>query len=327
MISGNELLFSETFQVFLIFSQTNNINQCALHAGLSPSSVSRHISNLEKIVGTELVERKRRPLQLTEEGKRLARALQEQVETMGGILSEIRNLNKSKPILKIAFIESFRRVSCRFIPEILPYVSKILSFCAHSTDHILNYLLSGQVDMIVTSDSLDEQTVKKSVLLRENTMLVIPKKNELANSNQLQWSNLQFIGCPFIRSYFNSNSGRSVDAFFNANAIKINNQIEVDNVGVKISLIAKGLGWSIIPQMSLYEYQDVLSEEVLKNVKILPTPYPKLYRQLYAIGSLNAPDKLYQLVVSKLSSALSKVIPEFEKKHKWWSAKDSITLF
>lgn len=326
MTSGYEALFSEAFRVFLLFCRTNSISACARSTGLSQSSVSRHILSLEKLLGTDLVQRKHRPIQLTEEGARLGKALQDEVDTMSGILDEIKRRNSKKPALKIAFIESFERVSRFFIPEMVPHVSRIISFYG-STDHIFEHLQSQAVDIIVTSDSFEGHNYKKTALLRENTLLVIPKQTELGEPDNLEWKNVQFIGCPFISSHFNSNSAKSCDAFFKANGIKINNVIEVDNVGVKLSLIARGLGWGLVPQMSLYQYHDVLSKDVLNNIQILSTPYPKLQRELYAIGSPEVSDHLFGFVVNKLSTILHKIIPDFERNHGWWGGLESIKIY
>lgn len=326
MTSGYEALFSEAFRVFLIFCRTNSISACARSTGLSQSSVSRHILSLEKLLGTELVQRKHRPIRLTDQGERLGKFLQEELDDLSGILDEIRRMNSSKPVLKIAFTECFEKVSRFFIPEIVPYVSRIMSFY-ESTDHILEHLKAQAVDIIITSNPFEEHNYKKTILLRENTMLVLPKNIELDEPNKIQWKNLQFIGCPFISSHFHSNSGRSCDGFFKANGIKINNVIEVDNVGVKLSLISRGLGWGLVPQMSLYEYHEMLSKDILNNIRILSTPYPKLQRELFAIGSPEVSDYLFGLVVSKLTSILHKVIPDFEKIYSLWEKKEAILIY
>ena len=59
----------QTFELFLSLSATNSFSRTATFMGMTQSSVSKSIANLEKTLGTRLFDRTGRGASLTPEGR------------------------------------------------------------------------------------------------------------------------------------------------------------------------------------------------------------------------------------------------------------------
>ncbi len=318
MHKATEDFFSEAMLVFLRFSETQSLSRTASELHLSPSAVSRQIQNLERHLELDLVERNRRPITLSQEGKLFAQSMLAQEKQIRQIICRARGQANIRPQLRIGFLESFVRVSEHFIPHILPKISQLTSLSG-TTDRLRRLLLSLDLDIIVTSNpEADIPGMIRTFLLREPSLLVMPKTIALPREPQISWQNLEFCGLPYIRSFRQSASGIHTENFVEANSLRFSSIVELDNIGVKLSLIAKGKGWSIIPVMSLYQNQHLIQSETAKDLWIRPMPRPTLFREISIIASQKVNRDLYQTVVTLLAQQCrTQVLPWIQNFAPW----------
>lgn len=316
-------LLSQALNIFLHFSQSQNLSKTAQHFNLSVSSVSRQIGMLEDALCLELVARHHRPLLLTKNGMMLAQSLGQKVNEIHSIIERMQGDSSLKPDLRIAFLESFVRFSVEFISRLRADSHQIICLSG-TTDRLKELLERNIVDMIITSDPwLEIKGLSRLRLLRENSVLLFPKQLErLFGSEQLSWQQLTFCGLPYIRSYSQSASGKDADNLRITNNIPLNSTLEVDNVGTKISLIGQGFGWTILPAMALYQNQDLILSLLNKEIKIVPMPSPILKRDIYLLAHESTNSLMLQKVNQELHHLLKiRVYPWFEKNFPWLSCE------
>ena len=95
-------------EVFLAVAEEGAVSTAAKRLGASPSAVSQQISNLEAALGTELVNRRERPMTLTPAGRVLRRRAQSILLEAARARSEIAGLDLSQlGQLRLGMVEDF----------------------------------------------------------------------------------------------------------------------------------------------------------------------------------------------------------------------------
>ena len=325
MTDSDNTIFSECFNIFMHFGKSRNLSQTATEFGISLSSASRRIHRLESTLETDLIVPGKRPFTLTSAGLRLFGAMTLESSKVEEILQEIRGTGRVAKTLRIGFIESFAQASASIINNCAPSLDTILNVTG-TTDRLKTLFNTGEIDAVVTAElpcNLSE--VRSFCFLREPSVVVLPKKAARNLPDKPTWKNLSFCGFPFISTYRKDRTARALENFLASNNIHFLSRLEVDNIGTKLSLIADGLGWSLIPVTSLYQHRLLLREYGIEKISVLQSPNPVNQRRLMlAVGGA-----VSQSLFSKLSEELSEftedtILPWALNNFPWLKGKLSI---
>ena len=149
------LLYSKTLETFLVVCEQRNFTHAARVLGLSQSAVSQNIQKLEENLGVTLFDRDIRPIALKPEAILLRDQLQQQFGEIEQTVSQIREQNALKPLVRIGVVDSLSPyVAPRLIKQLSDRASQI-SVLSGISPNIANDLLNREVDVIITSDPLD----------------------------------------------------------------------------------------------------------------------------------------------------------------------------
>ena len=102
-------LLQPNVKTFLLFCLTKNIQATATQLHLSVSAVSRHLAQLEKVLGLDLVDRSRYPIVPTAEGLSLARHLTTQGLTLSTVLQNLQLSPHHYPIVRIGILRTLTK--------------------------------------------------------------------------------------------------------------------------------------------------------------------------------------------------------------------------
>lgn len=294
MSDSADNLFSDSLKVFLHFAQCRNLAKTAEAFGVSLSSASRQIRKLEATLKTDLIVPGKRPFTLTPEARHFHAALQEIRRELHGAVDDLQEGASQAKTLRIGFIESYTQASAAILHATASDFDAVLNVTG-TTDRLSRLFEDGEIDALVTSELPTEiDHLMRTTFLREPLLVVVPKSLTKSLPSSPNWNNLSFCGLPYIFSYKRSRSGKSLMSFLTTNGITFHSRIEVDNIGTKLGLIARGRGWSLIPVTSLFQNRTLIDELLKDNLAFFPIPEPAFKRRLMLVAKKDFPRTLFK---------------------------------
>src|SRR3954469_25272009 len=167
-----------SLKVFLAVSTCGNMTTAARRLGLTQSAVSQSIRQLEDNLGSVLLDRAQRPLKLTAAGTILQRHATPLVEDAATLATVVRQAGASKVHdLRIGIVDSFAStVGPSLIRSLLAQTER-LSFRSGLAHDQSEGLLSRNLDLIISSDTMDDvDGLDRHLILTEPFVLLLPDK-------------------------------------------------------------------------------------------------------------------------------------------------------
>lgn len=240
-------------QLFVMVCQHGSLSAAGRHLGFSPASVSRHINNLEDLLGVRLLNRTSRKLTLTEAGELyLHRAEQ--------ILNDIKETHESISELQ-QLPRGTLRVHSRLLVGTLHLVPALPQFLAQYPELKVDLTMSNfPVDLVEQNIDVD---VRIGALT--DSALVVRK---LASSERFVVATPEYLAShPRIREprdleqhnclTYRINLGRSVWRFLDAGRvlteIPVSGSLQSDNGPALLTAALAGLGVAMVPDWAVSE--------------------------------------------------------------------------
>lgn len=246
-----------------------NLTEVANTLYTSQSGVSKHIKDLEEELGVELYVRKgKRLLGLTEPGKAMVRSVER-------ILQEIANLktladeynHQDSGELAIATTHTQARYS---LPAIISQFRQLyprvhLKLYQSGPDEIVQLLRSGEVDIGIATEALDQQPELAAFpFYRWRHAVVVPKGHPLT---RLERPSLTQIGEYPVITYHEGFTGRSkVEQAFSQQGVEPDIVMSALDADVIKSYVELELGIGIIASMAFDPTRD-------HALQLLETPH------------------------------------------------------
>jgi LysR family nitrogen assimilation transcriptional regulator len=236
---------------FVQVVEAGSFSRAAAQIGLAQPSLSRHLAQLESDLGQRLLQRTGRGVAPTEAGLALlahAKTLLEQAEVAR---NELRSMQLSPrgrvlvglpprlaPLLAVPLVEGFRE---RF-PRALITIAEGMS---HS---LQEGLTAGRLDVAVLFDPHHSARLDLELLLREPLLLIGPQQApELPAKLALR----ELSDYPLVLPSVPNAIRNLVEAKVRPLGIELKVVAEVGAVQTALALVARGLGYSVLPQSSL----------------------------------------------------------------------------
>jgi LysR family hydrogen peroxide-inducible transcriptional activator len=259
---------------FCAVAATGSFTGAAELEGISQPSLSQQIRKLEQTVGAPLFTRLGRRIQLTAAGEALHEHAQEILRHSRDATQRIRQLGQS--------ISGPLRVGA--IPTVLPYLlaPRLADFTQlypdvqvelteETTTELVKQLQRGELDVILVALPLRVAEVVCSELVRDPLMLAVPKNHPLADKEVAHINTVQEERLLLLREG-HCFRGDVLTACTRARA-EFRAIFESDSLATIYSLVAAGLGISIVPAMSAPHSSGCI---------LLPLAEPKVRRVGYA---------------------------------------------
>lgn len=303
-------IFSNEWRLFISLCESSSLKDTAEQFNLSTSAASRALKRLEDSLGVTLFDRCSKPMTLTTNGKSLYRQVRPAMSVTKEALENLRRDNFLHTDLRIGFLDSMSMsIAPEFLSSFKTEVGRITCLTG-SSDRLLERLKKHDLDIVVSSDPALRYTEWRRILLiREPSIAVFPKSVDFGQNSKLTWNNLSFCNLPFINSYGKSGRGKLVNNFLITYGIQLIGKINSDNLGIKLSMVASGNGWSITSPMSLYNHPNFADK-----VRCVPLPPPGLERKIYLIANQDLPQELFHKIGSRICKVYAKeVLPKLKK--------------
>ena len=233
----------ELYRVFHEVATAGSFSQAAQRLYVSQSAVSQSIAQLERLVGRRLLERSRRGVALTPEGK----LLYEHVHSALGIIStgeerleRMRHLQEGE--LSIGAGDT---ISKHFLLSYLAsfqsqYPGVKLQVWNRTSSQALELLRSGRVELAFANLPIQAPDLEVVPCLQVHDIFVASSKFAPLQGRALSWEELSQL--PLVMLETMSNSRRYVDAFATQQGVQLRPEIELGAHDLLLEFARVGLG-------------------------------------------------------------------------------------
>lgn len=303
----------QSLRVFLEVSATGNMTAAARKLGFTQSAVSQAIRQLEENFGAVLLDRSRRPLALTVAGTALQRRALPLIQEAEALTSVVQSAGLTKmPELRIGVVDSFAATAGPRVIRGLLKMTSHLSFRSGIARDQAAALQSRQVDMIITSDVMDDvDDIDRYHLLDEPYLLLLPKRLR----DKLQKLDLRELSANYslIRFSARSQVGAQVERQLRRMRVKVPRLLEVDATDALVAMVTAELGWAVATPLCMLQVKASLD-----GIDALPFPGPSFVRQLYLVVRTGEFGDLPQKVAALARTTLrDDCLPEMRRLVPW----------
>jgi DNA-binding transcriptional LysR family regulator len=310
---GKHALDLRAMKIFLVVARVRSMSDAAKELGMSQSAVSQTIRNIEASLAVELFVRNHRPLSLTQEGSILrekAEPIVREAELIPAILMEAGSAQL--PAIRIGLVDSFAGTAGpAFIKNMIDAATQLAVWTGLSPSQG-QALLSRQVDVIITSDMIEDvDGLDRQILWQEPFVLIMPKDAEIPKGGP----DLRQLAAelPLIRFSARSQLGSQIDRHLRRIGVVAHRRLEIDISDTVTAMVAAGIGWAITTPLCLLQGRDHRDQ-----VHVVPLPGPRVTRRLAAINRAGEYRELSARIVHTARKALqTECLAEINRRWPW----------
>ncbi len=244
----------EMLRLFCDLADFRSFSKTAEKNLISQSAVSQQLAQLELVHKCQLINRKKRPIELTKAGQLFYQASKDMLERHEQLKNELRTLQKtSVSRINVAAIFS---IGMHTLPD---YVKKFMVSYPNVNVHI-EYFSAGRIYELVLSGDVDiglvavpKRDKRLEVYDFEDELLVLAcsPKHPLAHESQVDIHKLQFER--FIAFEKDVPTRMWIDSILERYNISVRPVMEFDNIETVKRAIEINSGISILPQGALLQ--------------------------------------------------------------------------
>jgi DNA-binding transcriptional LysR family regulator len=298
----------KALRAFVQVAESGGMTAAASRLGMTQSSVSQLIANLETAVGTTLFDRNVRPIALTSSGMILFDQSRSILAMVGDTFQMIREReHRQLPNLTIAMPDSLANsVGPMLVKEHMELARRWRIWAGISS---ASELLSHSADLaITTGDELDiVEGLEIHSIMAEPFILVMSADYK----GPVSWDEL--CKQPFIRYSLRSKIGQQIEQQITRLRLNLPARVEFDSVPSQLFAITNGLGWSITTPTCLLQ-----NISLLDQLRIEPIKKGEFYRTIKLVARENDLGKLTQTVAANIRRLLKQeCLPKLYPKLPW----------
>ena len=263
----------ETLKIFCDLAELLSFSKTAEKHFLSQSAVSQQLAQLELIHKVQLLDRKKRPLELTPAGRLFYDASREIVERHEQLKSELNSLQKSsEKRINVAAIYS---IGMHSLPD---YVKKFMVKYPDVNVHIEYFraskmyevVLAGDVDIGLVAVPKRDKHLEVYDFENEPLVLACSPRHPLAHESEIDIHKIQFER--FIGFEAKVPTRLWIDNILSNYNIKVQHVMEFDNIETIKRAVEINSGVSILPESA------ILQEVSSGTIKAINFSNEKFYR-------------------------------------------------
>jgi DNA-binding transcriptional LysR family regulator len=251
-MQDNRPIDMQALRVFVATAEDCNMSKAAERLGISQPAVSQSIRLLEENFGAPLLNRSARPLTLTPAGIALLNRgrvlLEEALNLRGAVIEASQGI---KPSLRIGLVDSFASTCGTPLVQQLLRTTTQLSVRTGLTPNLGEALARRELDLVISSRSLDLDGMANHALMSERFLAIAPKSSAPVSSA----ADLAALAraLPIVRFNQQSHLGEQVERALRRMRLSLPRRLEVDTADTLTSMVAGGIGWAITTPLCLLQ--------------------------------------------------------------------------
>ena len=235
-------------RTFCIVAEELNLTKAAERLHMTQPPLSRKIKTLEEELGSRLFIRGNQGLSLSATGQYLYDHAHQLFDKVESITKTIQRIERGeKPLLNIGFVPSvFHDQLPLFVRELIRKDEVELTLAELTTYQQVQALKSGRIDIGFGRLHIDDPDVVQEVLFEEPLIAALPESHPLAGTTPSLKDLAQFplILFPAKRP----SMADIIEKLFDRHNISIKVAQEANELQTALSLVAAGLGVTLVPE-------------------------------------------------------------------------------
>lgn len=283
-------------RAFVALLESRNFTRAAAAIHLSQPAFSALIRQLEESLGVRLFDRSTRHVELTAEGQEFDHAARRLLQEFDGALADMRErAARQRGRVSIALLPS---LAADWLPRVLAGFRQVhpgieLQVADVLSEPCIERVRNGQADFALAATRADTPELRAEPFCRDGFHLVCPRDHPLATRRRLRPQDL--AAWPFIHLSRTSSVRQYIDAATLPQTLP--SVLEVDQLATVAGMVAAGLGVSVVPALTLYQFRD-------PALVVRPLHWPGLTRHIYLVrrrdrGLSVAAQGLYEWVMAR----------------------------
>ncbi|MEC1154342.1 LysR family transcriptional regulator [Cytobacillus horneckiae] len=254
-------------------AEENNITKAAERLYISQPALTYRINQIEQDVKVQILERKKKGIKFTDEGKFLVQYANEMLHRLQHVQEELANMSdRTKGIIRIGVSSNYARIK---LPPILQsfleqYDRVQFSVITGWSDEIYKRLQQEDIRMAIIRGENDWHHDK--ILLERDAVAVISKEPILIE---------ELPSLPRITYQTEPKLQQLIDDWWKEQyQVPPNITMEIDNIETCKKLVANGLGYAIVPSLGLSQLENIHAQTIqAKNGDNIERETWLLYKQ------------------------------------------------
>ena len=245
-------MYLNILKIFCDLAELKSVSKTAATNILSQSAVSQQLTKLEVRFKCQLINRKKRPLELTKHGEVFYRAAKDIIERYEELKSELSVLGSSTSTrINIAAIYS---IGMHSLPKyVKKYMVSYPEINVHieylSADKIYEFVLTGDIDIGLVAVPKKDRRLEVHDFEQEPLVLACSTKHHLANESQIDISKVQYER--FIGFEKGIPTREWIDNILKRYNITVRTVMEFDNIETIKRAVEINSGVSILPKTAI----------------------------------------------------------------------------
>jgi DNA-binding transcriptional LysR family regulator len=263
----------KTLKVFCDLADLRSFSKTAEKHLLSQSAISQQLAQLELAYNCQLLDRKKRPLELTAAGQLFYQAAKDILDRYEQLKTDLNTLKSSTGSrINVAAIFS---IGMHTLPD---YVKKFLASYPDvnvhieylSNDKTYESVLAGEVDIGLVAVPKRDKRLDVYDFENEPLVLAFSPKHPLSQESQIDIHRLQFER--FIAFEKNTPTRAWIDSILGRYNVTVRTVMEFDNIETIKRAVEINSGVGILPQTA------ILQEESSGTIKAIQFTNEKFFR-------------------------------------------------
>lgn len=289
-------------RAFMALAAERNFTRAAAACHLSQPAFSALIRQLEESLGVRLFERSTRHVELSAEGEEFERSARRVLAEFDAALRGMHErAARERGRVSIALLPS---LAADWLPQVLAgfraeHPGIELEVADVLSEPCIELVRSGRADFALAATRADTPELRAEPFCSDDFHLVCPAAHPLAKQRELRPRDL--APWPFIHLSRTSSVRQYIDAATHPQPLP--SVLEVDQLATVAGMVRAGLGVSVVPALTLYQFR---SPELV----VRPIHWPGLTRRIYLVrrrdrGLSVAAQGLYEWVMARRPPGLA----------------------
>ncbi|TEA70399.1 LysR family transcriptional regulator [Allopusillimonas ginsengisoli] len=241
-------------RAFVALADEHHFTRAAARCHQTQPAFSALIKSLEDALGVRLFERSTRRVELTAEGRLLNRSATRLLRDMEAVVQDVRDhVAIRKGRVSVAALPS---LAAGWLPDIYArfhaeHPGVELTLHDALLEPCLALVRSGAADIAVAAQGVDMSGLDAETLYEDAFYLVCRDDHPLARKRAVRLRDIE--GCAMIQLGKGSSVRQSL--IRNSAFRKLGTFLEVDHLATVTGLVVAGLGVSLVPAMTLFQFK------------------------------------------------------------------------
>jgi DNA-binding transcriptional LysR family regulator len=254
MLLAGFIMHIQAFRIFCDLAELKSFSKTAQKYLLSQSAVSQQLAQLELDFKCQLVNRKKRPIELTKAGLLLQKTALEIIESYENFKNELNSLKSlTESCINLGAIFS---IGMHALPDyvkkfMVKYPKVLVNIDYFSAEKIYKLILEGDLDIGLVAVPKRDKRLEVYDFLDEPLVMVCSPKHHLAENTNIDIHKIQFER--FIGFQKDVPTRLWIDGILKRYSILVSPVMEFDNIETIKRAVEINSGISILPKTAILQ--------------------------------------------------------------------------